>query len=242
MAERRTISSLVLDEAFARQDENFVELLHSFHDPKKLATFADRWAKDPRPWARQKIIEYINSPWNSGGHEPLVKRLFKYAEGQRDDELMAHFLVRLDRIVRRKRKERWQWDSQLRQSSKVEVLVTPDGFVPKGLEQRFDDIELFKYRTRYYLRRRAWRYFRRMGFQQPPQYVPSITKGLIQYRDEDLEKGENLLDSWGLIHICFGKSDAIEFGPLPKTSTGKVQKFLLREREWAGQENRIGAT
>jgi fatty-acyl-CoA synthase len=36
--------------------------------------------------------------------------------------------------------------------------------------------------------------------------------------------------------------DAIEFGPLPKTSTGKVQKFVLREREWAGHEKRIGAT
>jgi fatty-acyl-CoA synthase len=36
--------------------------------------------------------------------------------------------------------------------------------------------------------------------------------------------------------------DAIEFGPLPKTSTGKVQKFVLREREWAGRETRIGAT
>jgi fatty-acyl-CoA synthase len=31
----------------------------------------------------------------------------------------------------------------------------------------------------------------------------------------------------------------IEFGELPKTSTGKVQKFVLREREWAGQEKRI---
>ena len=28
--------------------------------------------------------------------------------------------------------------------------------------------------------------------------------------------------------------DAVEFGPLPKTSTGKVQKYVLREREWAG--------
>jgi acyl-CoA synthetase (AMP-forming)/AMP-acid ligase II len=35
--------------------------------------------------------------------------------------------------------------------------------------------------------------------------------------------------------------DAVEFGPLPKTSTGKVQKFVLREREWAGHEKRIGA-
>jgi fatty-acyl-CoA synthase len=36
--------------------------------------------------------------------------------------------------------------------------------------------------------------------------------------------------------------DAIEFGPLPKTSTGKVQKFALREREWAGRETRVGTT
>jgi fatty-acyl-CoA synthase len=33
--------------------------------------------------------------------------------------------------------------------------------------------------------------------------------------------------------------DTIEFGPLPKTSTGKIQKFVLRDREWAGQDNRI---
>ena len=32
---------------------------------------------------------------------------------------------------------------------------------------------------------------------------------------------------------------AVDFGELPKTSTGKVQKYLLREREWAGRESRI---
>ena len=35
--------------------------------------------------------------------------------------------------------------------------------------------------------------------------------------------------------------DAVDFGPLPKTSTGKVQKYVLREGEWAGRETRIGA-
>jgi fatty-acyl-CoA synthase len=33
--------------------------------------------------------------------------------------------------------------------------------------------------------------------------------------------------------------DAVVFGPLPKTTTGKVQKFVLREPEWAGRERRI---
>jgi len=31
----------------------------------------------------------------------------------------------------------------------------------------------------------------------------------------------------------------VEFGTLPKTSTGKVQKYVLREREWQGREKRI---
>jgi fatty-acyl-CoA synthase len=34
--------------------------------------------------------------------------------------------------------------------------------------------------------------------------------------------------------------DAVEFGPLPKTSTGKTQKFVLRQREWASQDTQIG--
>ncbi len=32
---------------------------------------------------------------------------------------------------------------------------------------------------------------------------------------------------------------AVEFGDLPKTSTGKVQKYVLREKEWAGRDKRI---
>ncbi len=31
----------------------------------------------------------------------------------------------------------------------------------------------------------------------------------------------------------------VTFGELPKTSTGKIQKFKLREREWAGRERRV---
>jgi fatty-acyl-CoA synthase len=32
---------------------------------------------------------------------------------------------------------------------------------------------------------------------------------------------------------------AVEFGELPKTSTGKIQKYILREKEWAGKKKRI---
>jgi fatty-acyl-CoA synthase len=48
-----------------------------------------------------------------------------------------------------------------------------------------------------------------------------------------------------LIEFCRGQiahfkcPDAVEFGPLPKTSTGKVRKFALREQEWEGRDRRI---
>ena len=32
---------------------------------------------------------------------------------------------------------------------------------------------------------------------------------------------------------------AVQFGPLPKTSTGKIQKYILRNREWADRDTRI---
>ena len=32
---------------------------------------------------------------------------------------------------------------------------------------------------------------------------------------------------------------AVEFCDLPKTSTGKIQKFVLRETAWKGKEKRI---
>lgn len=32
---------------------------------------------------------------------------------------------------------------------------------------------------------------------------------------------------------------AVEFGPLPKTATGKIQKYVLRQKEWAGYEKAI---
>jgi fatty-acyl-CoA synthase len=40
-----------------------------------------------------------------------------------------------------------------------------------------------------------------------------------------------------LAHFKCPKS--VEFGELPKTATGKIQKFKLRDKEWTGHESRI---
>ncbi len=42
-------------------------------------------------------------------------------------------------------------------------------------------------------------------------------------------------------HLAGYKCPAsVEFGELPRTSTGKIQKYVLRNREWAGREKAIG--
>jgi len=41
-------------------------------------------------------------------------------------------------------------------------------------------------------------------------------------------------------HIAHFKAPKyVEIGDLPKTSTGKIQKFVLRDKEWAGKDKRI---
>jgi fatty-acyl-CoA synthase len=59
-----------------------------------------------------------------------------------------------------------------------------------------------------------------------------------------LKKGQEATEE-EIIDFCkdhiarFKAPAAIEFGELPKTSTGKVQKFVLRDREWAGSEKQV---
>ncbi len=55
------------------------------------------------------------------------------------------------------------------------------------------------------------------------------------------EASEEDLTSFCREHLArFKCPAAIEFGELPRTSTGKIQKYVLREREWEGQEKAIG--
>jgi hypothetical protein len=54
-----------------------------------MAALADRWKKDPRSWAREQIFKCLALPLDCPGHHPLVKRLFKQDEADRDHKLMA---------------------------------------------------------------------------------------------------------------------------------------------------------
>ena len=193
----------------------------------KLAAFTDRWKKDPRPWAREQMLEYIGMPLSSMDHQPVIKRLFKHAEENKDDEVMGAFFVAFDRLVRYKRIKGYSWDQEARQYIEQERLTLPRNTVPLKATQQYtdwrgkkfelpvatpDDAMLFTYKTRYYLRRRVWRYFRWMAYQRPDDYVTAIVGALKRYVDEDFEKGEHILESWSLMQACFREHDALEFG------------------------------
>jgi hypothetical protein len=224
------ISSLLVDESFASEDDQFVDHVRMVTAPTYLAAMADRWKKDPRAWARRQIFKYLALPLDRAGHHCVVKRLFKQAEASRDHELMAAFLVAFDRLVRRQRRMRYRYNFQTRWSSQEEVLFAPRDQIlatAKGREARNPRTgeriyvpgflrvpmhgRLFSYRTRGYLRRRACRYFRRMGFQQPSEYPQAVAAALALYRDDDAARGENILDNWSLMHIAFRRSPVLQF-------------------------------
>ena len=68
---------MLAEEYFANENELFLETVRQVSQPKSLAAFADRWKKDPRPWARKQIFAHLAQPLNCPGHQPVVKHLFK---------------------------------------------------------------------------------------------------------------------------------------------------------------------
>ena len=224
------ISTVLVDECFATQDDQFIDRVRMVSSLKYLAALADRWKRDPRPWAREQIFKYLALPLDRPGHHPVVKRLFKHAEASRDHELMAAFLVAFDRLVRRQRRFRYEYDFQTRQAQHQEELFAPrdqilaaakdhvainpqtgERITVSGTLRVPKHGRLFSYKTRGYLRRRVCRYFRRLGFQRPAEYCGAAASALKLYRDADVARGENILDSWSLAHLAFRHSPVLKF-------------------------------
>ncbi|RYD34961.1 MAG: hypothetical protein EOP86_09705, partial [Verrucomicrobiaceae bacterium] len=218
--------TVLLEECLSAEDARFPELLRRVSAPKTLETLVNRWTADPRPWAREQIARYLEFPFDRPGHEVVVKRLFKHAEKQGWDEVMGAFLTAFDRMVRRGRSRQWRWDWASSSGYTEEVLKTPRNTFRGGRPHRSPITgkwehsgsplprpadRLFTHRTRHYLRRRVWRYFRGLAWRDPERYIAAVYGALMRYRDEDFQKGENLLDSWSFMHACFGGSPALKF-------------------------------
>ncbi|HLY11464.1 MAG TPA: hypothetical protein VKW04_19325 [Planctomycetota bacterium] len=194
-------SLLLLEEYFASGDPRFRSELFGLNAPKKSGAFAEKWFKDLRPWARAELHDFLLDrssrrfmALERADLKPLVKRLFKLAEAAGDHRVMAWFLVSVDRSIRREEVSHYDWPSR--------------SFVP-SLRHDFPgkgDGEAFTVRTRHYLRRRAWRYFRRLGFRDPTRYVAAALDALVEVAPVDVDSGVHLLDNWGLTHILFHHS------------------------------------
>ena len=113
---------------------------------------------------------------------------------------------------------------RVHRSWRADVMRSPEGttmFRPTGsaahrptplaedMRQRLASKRLFSLDTRRYLRRRAWRYFRKLGREYPERYVPALAAALKCYRDEDVATGLALLDNWGLVHVLFHHSPVL---------------------------------
>jgi hypothetical protein len=81
--------------------------------------------------------------------------------------------------------------------------------VPSAIRKRLERLRLFSPATRQYLRRRAWRYFRRLGRKEPARYIKAVSDALARYTDDDVADGLELIDNWGLVHILFHRSTVL---------------------------------
>lgn len=202
---------------FTEGDPRFVPLVRRVADAERLGGFAARWVSDQRPAARAFLKEYLFAGLNCIRHEALVKRLFKLAQTLGDDEVMGWLMVAFDRSIRQqvKIKERYDWRTQKLQRTETKTSLPPqltikDKYVdfyttrmPHFLNRVRSSGGLFSFATRHYLRRRAWRYFRKLGRNHPERYAPAMVAALKHYRDADVASERNLLDCWGLLHALF---------------------------------------
>ncbi len=199
-------SSLLLDEHFEAGDDRFVDEVLSSAAGKKLKALADRWYGDGRPFARRALLRYLDDGCDRPHHRPLVKALFKLAEMAGDDEAMGHFMVAFDRLVQRRLKPKSRWDPGT-------LVFRHDPTVPLVLGSRENRAPRFSRRTRLYLVRRVFRYFRALARRDEARYGQVMRAALLLYEDRHLEKVEQLLDAWSLVHALYWASPVLVRDP-----------------------------
>ena len=118
-------SSLLLDELLDAGDVRALPELLGAKTQEKLASLAQRLFTQPRPFARQVLFGYIADGCDRPGHRVFVKTLFKAAEKANDIELIGHFAVAFDRLVKRRLVSTSRWDWQARRSVTEQILREP---------------------------------------------------------------------------------------------------------------------
>ena len=73
----------------------------------------------------------------------------------------------------------------------------------------------------------------------PDEKWGEVPKAFVSARAGAAVSGDELIEFCRERIAHFKAPKHVEFGDLPKTATGKVQKYVLREREWSGETKRI---
>jgi fatty-acyl-CoA synthase len=73
----------------------------------------------------------------------------------------------------------------------------------------------------------------------PHEEWGEVPKAFITLKPECQASEQEILDFCRQKLAHFKCPKHVAFGPLPKTSTGKIKKFELREQEWAGYDKRV---
>ena len=73
----------------------------------------------------------------------------------------------------------------------------------------------------------------------PDEYWGEVPKAFVVLKPEASATAEDIVAFCRDSIAHFKAPKFVEIGELPKTSTGKIQKFVLRDKEWSGREKRI---
>jgi hypothetical protein len=196
-------STLLITEYFDSGDPRFYETLLASTAARKLQVFAPRWYADRRKFARESLLQYIDDGCDRPHHRPVVKKIFKHAEAAADHEVMAHFFIVLDRMA-----PRVLVPKRSRRRKASPMVLRADPTLP-AYRSEADRRGLFTIKTRRYLQRRVWRYFRQIGQADPTQYIAMVAPILAQYTDAQFEPTHKVLDCWSLVHALFWGNDAL---------------------------------
>ncbi|HUW64334.1 MAG TPA: acyl--CoA ligase family protein [Spirochaetia bacterium] len=73
----------------------------------------------------------------------------------------------------------------------------------------------------------------------PDEKWGEVAKAFVVPKAGTTPKAEDIINFCRERIARFKVPKAVEFGELPKTSTGKIMKYVLRNKEWAGREKKV---
>ncbi len=234
----RASSALLVGELLAEGSPRFVSELTSLAG-KKLVSIADRWCSDERPAARRMLLDYVLGGCDRPGQRLLVKRLLAAASKREDDELMGCFLVALDRMEKRWLVEREGWDDDANEPRPEEALATSPLLPLRAREGAEGEGDAFSVKTRLFMSRWVFRYFRRLAFRDPGRYIGGVAPAIARFTDADLADVAKLLDAWSLVHVLYHGSEVLVRDPrgirvAPDRALADLEFAPLKKEAWAG--------